>query len=105
MRKTGGLADTVFDIDTSNQPLHERNGYTFGVADNQGVNWALDRALSCYINDRDRWHTLILNGIQRDLTWKHSVKNYLNTYELILRTPFLELPYSENNSQIGNKGC
>lgn len=31
VRKTGGLADTIFDIDNSNKPVNERNGYTFDV--------------------------------------------------------------------------
>src|SRR5216684_8965149 len=37
VRSVGGLADTVFDKDNSNRPLHERNGYVFDHANNQGL--------------------------------------------------------------------
>lgn len=80
-RKTGGLADTVFDIDTSDQPLEKRNGFTFDFADNEGVNWALDRAFSYYKQDKNKWHTLIQNGLSHNFTWKKSVHEYLNLYQ------------------------
>ena len=29
VRKTGGLADTVFDVDQKHIPVEKRNGFTF----------------------------------------------------------------------------
>jgi starch synthase len=78
-RMTGGLADTVFDIDTSKEPLDKRNGFTFEFPDAEGVNWALDRALACY-KDQKRWQKLIQNGMNQDFSWAHSAKEYLEMY-------------------------
>ncbi len=82
-RLTGGLADTVFDIDTSEKPYPERNGFTFEYPDEQGVYWALDRALACFINDPNRWHELMRNGMQYNFTWKKPALEYANLYQNI----------------------
>lgn len=80
-RKTGGLADTISDIDTSERPFKERNGFTFDFADPSGVAWALDRAIECYKNDQKKWHALLMNGMALDFSWKHSIKKYIEIYE------------------------
>jgi starch synthase len=79
-RKTGGLADTVFDSDTSDHPLSKRNGFTFDFPDTAGVDWALNRAFHTYHNDADHWKTLIKNGVSLDFSWKESVHRYLKVY-------------------------
>ena len=40
-RRTGGLADTVFDVETSGLPKEKTNGFTFDYPDKGGINWAL----------------------------------------------------------------
>jgi starch synthase len=82
--KTGGLADTVFDVDTATQPLQDRNGFTFDFADAPGVDWGLDRAIACFQNDPKKWRCLLLNGMHQDYSWKRAAKNYVNIYEMIL---------------------
>lgn len=80
-RRTGGLNDTVFDVDTSAKEPHERNGFTFDFADEQGVDWALDRALACYKEDQKKWRALLLNGMHQDFSWKKAAKEYVKIYE------------------------
>jgi starch synthase len=80
-RMTGGLADTVFDIDTSNRPMQERNGFTFDFPDTQGVDWALLRALDCYKKDPQKWQTIMLSGMREDFSWKHAAPEYLSLYQ------------------------
>lgn len=80
VRKTGGLADTVFDIDTATVPVTQRNGFTFDFPDTAGINWALDRALECFAHDKKKWHSLIENGSKLDFSWKQSVQDYLKVY-------------------------
>ncbi|MDQ5956782.1 MAG: glycogen synthase [Candidatus Rhabdochlamydia sp.] len=82
-RMTGGLVDTVFDIDTSNKPFEKRNGFTFAFADQQGVNWALERAITCYKNHK-KWQQIIKAGLNYDSSWKKSTKQYLCIYEELL---------------------
>ncbi len=81
VRLTGGLADTVFDVDTSTKPLGERNGFTFEFPDTGGVNWALDRALTCYKEHPKKWHSIILNGMRIDHSWKQPAKLYAALYK------------------------
>jgi starch synthase len=80
-RMTGGLKDTIFDIDTSTAPLEERNGFTFDFPDIQGVNWALDRAIDCFRTDREKWERIMMQGMRQDYSWKHSLPHYLAIYE------------------------
>ncbi len=85
-RLTGGLADTVFDIDTSSRPLDLRNGFTFDFPDRKGVDWALSRALDCYKHQPQKWQSLILNGMRQDFSWRHSVSEYLSLYQNLGKT-------------------
>lgn len=82
-RMTGGLIDTVFDIDTSHKPLKERNGFTFEFSDPQGMNWALERAIICHKNHR-KWQQILRAGLNSDFSWEKSVKQYLLMYEELL---------------------
>lgn len=84
-RMTGGLVDTVFDIDTSNKPAHIRNGYTFDFPDAAGVNWALDRAITCWKTDIRKWHNLMQNGMAIDFSWRHAAPEYLAAYQKIAK--------------------
>jgi starch synthase len=79
----GGLADTVFDKDFSNRPLHERNGYVFHHADNAGLESALDRALACYYSFPEHLRQLMLHAMRCDYSWKGSAQDYLNIYDSI----------------------
>lgn len=80
-RITGGLADTVFDADTSSRPPQERNGFTFDFPDTKGVEWALARALDCYKKDQKKWQMLMQNGMRQDFSWKHTAPEYLALYQ------------------------
>lgn len=84
VRRTGGLADTVFDIDTSDRPENERNGFTFDYFDAGGIDWALDRALNCWANDRPKWEKIMQNGMRKDFSWAKSADTYLALYQALL---------------------
>lgn len=83
VRSVGGLADTVFDKDYSNRPLHERNGYVFSHADNAGLESALHRAIGCYYEFPDHWRQLMLNGMKSDYSWNDPGQHYVNIYDFI----------------------
>ncbi len=84
-RRTGGLADTVFDIDTAQVPENRRNGFTFDYPDFKGVDWVLDRAFNIYQNDSQKWQTLMQNGMQIDFSWQKPAEQYLQIYSADLR--------------------
>ena len=83
VRNVGGLADTVFDKDFSDKPLHERNGFVYNDATNVGVEWALNRAIALWYGYPDHFRSLAINGMKSDYSWNHPGQNYLNIYELI----------------------
>ncbi len=80
VRKTGGLADTVFDIDLSDKPLHLRTGFSFDFPDPTGIHWVIDRVFDCYQNDPKKWQTIMQNGFNVDLSWSRSEKDYERIY-------------------------
>jgi starch synthase len=83
VRFTGGLADTVFDVDTSKKPEKERNGFVFDFPDASGVDWALDRALKYYKTAAAKWAQIVEQGMQCDSTWNRSADAYLEIYHTL----------------------
>lgn len=82
-RSVGGLADTIFDKDHSNRPLHERNGYLFDNYDQDGLESALGRALACYYNHPEDFRELMKNAMNSDYSWNIPGRDYLNIYDYI----------------------
>lgn len=80
VRRTGGLADTISDIDYSDKPLKQRNGYTFDHPDATGIDSAMDRAIHCWFEEPEKWRRLMLNGMRIDFSWNHSSNRYLEIY-------------------------
>jgi starch synthase len=82
VRFTGGLADTVFDVETSKKPENERNGFVFDFPDTSGMDWVLDRSLKSYKNS-DKWAKIVEQGMQCDYSWSRSADEYLEIYSKI----------------------
>lgn len=89
VRETGGLADTVFDIDHSDKPLEARNGFSFKDANPQGLDSALNRAFHYWGEKPDIWNQLTTSGMKLDNSWKKSCKEYLKLYKAERRSPCL----------------
>ncbi|MBK1642440.1 starch synthase [Chromatium okenii] len=83
VRAIGGLADTVFDKDFSDRPLHVRNGYVFQDYDNPGLESALGRAIACYHHHPDHFRELMKNAMRSDYSWNVPGQDYLNIYDYI----------------------
>lgn len=81
VRKTGGLADTIFDVDYSGKPFEETNGYTFDFPDNIGLESALTRAIDCWFHDPDKWRKLMIHGMEIDFSWNLPSNEYLKIYQ------------------------
>jgi starch synthase len=83
VRSVGGLADTVFDKDHADRPLHERNGYVFEHYDHPGLESALGRAIACYYQFPNDFRELMKNAMRSDYSWNHPGEDYLNIYDFI----------------------
>ena len=85
VRNTGGLADTIFDVDYSKKTPQETNGFTFNDPDKQGVDSALDRAIKLWLNNPKKWEDLMQNAMNMDYSWDSSAKSYLSLYKESLK--------------------
>ncbi|KAA0052562.1 hypothetical protein IC582_017765 [Cucumis melo] len=80
VRKTGGLNDSVFDVDDETTPTELQNGYTFLTPDEQGLNNALERAFSHYLNNPSSWQQLVQKVMDVDFSWETSAAQYEELY-------------------------
>ncbi|KAF7840433.1 putative starch synthase 4, chloroplastic/amyloplastic isoform X1 [Senna tora] len=80
VRKTGGLNDSVFDVDDDTIPSQFRNGFTFLNADEQGLNGALERAFDLYQNNPQSWQQLVQKDMKIDFSWDSSAAQYEELY-------------------------
>ncbi|KAM5587748.1 putative starch synthase 4, chloroplastic/amyloplastic [Rosa sericea] len=79
-RKTGGLNDSVFDVDDDTVPLQFRNGYSFLSPDEQGLNGALERAFNHYLSKPESWRQLVQKDMNIDFSWDTSASQYEELY-------------------------
>jgi len=83
---TGGLADTITDVDQSDPPGSVSNGFSFDRYDVQHLEYALDRACQMYQEAPDQWDVLVRQGMSQDWSWTRSARLYLALYaEMIVR--------------------
>ncbi|KAL5540135.1 hypothetical protein UlMin_042359 [Ulmus minor] len=82
VRKTGGLADTVFDMD--DQPNHDMvNGFVFEGIDEASLDRALDRAFAYYIDKPDEWNSIVKKVMEIDSSWNNTAGKYIKIYDSI----------------------
>lgn len=75
-KKTGGLADTIEDGIT---------GFLFDEYSVESFTGKIKEAIECYY-DKEKWHELKKNAMNKDFSWDRSAKKYMEIYkELILR--------------------
>ncbi len=74
VRSTGGLADTVSDMQT---------GFSFGDADVASFLGALERALVVWRNPSE-WRAMIKRGMALDFSWTQPAKQYSDVFASLL---------------------
>lgn len=82
VRKTGGLADTVFDMDDQSH-AEMANGFVFEGIDEGSLNWALDRAFSHYQEKPDEWNHIVQKIMEIDNSWNNTAGKYIDVYSSI----------------------
>ena len=89
VRRTGGLADTVFDIDDDGERAAAQgmqvNGFSFDGADSAGMDYALNRALSGWYNDREAWMEVVRRNMNTDWSWAGPAADYIELYYRALK--------------------
>lgn len=77
VRKTGGLADTVQDVDAD---AGEGNGFVFEGAGDHDMAVCMDRALRRYHQGGEGWKDLVRRNMKRDVSWGKSAAAYAKLY-------------------------
>ncbi|XP_044496171.1 starch synthase 3, chloroplastic/amyloplastic-like [Mangifera indica] len=84
VRKTGGLYDSVFDVDHDKERAAaqglEPNGFNFDGADTAGVDYALNRAISAWYDGRDWFNSLRKKVMEQDWSWNRPALDYVELY-------------------------
>jgi len=87
VRRTGGLADSVFDpTDSDKTP----NGFVFEEYTPEALWTAMTRAITAY-QDRVLWKKLMRRGMSCDYSWQNSVQKYLELYRKALARKGVEV--------------
>lgn len=81
VRKTGGLADTVKDVD---EYPSEANGISFEEYEPEELLQAIKRAIELISNSELRMN-IIKKGMSEDFSWTHSAQEYLKIYQKYLK--------------------
>lgn len=95
VRHTGGLRDTVFDVDNDKNraawdlhgssdwkrdSLDDTNGFAFDGTDPGALDYALNRALDSYWNDRPWFRSLQARVMKQDWSWARPSLDYVDLY-------------------------
>ncbi len=80
VRKTGGLADSVQQYDSS---TGSGTGVVFRDFDAGGLRWAIHFALDLYQNKKD-WRQVVANGMAKDYSWDRQGQQYEQLFHKLL---------------------
>jgi starch synthase len=83
VHSTGGLADTVTDLDAEPD---KGNGISFVRYTPEALLDALQRALRLY-TEKERWPELVARAMAYDSRWSASARAYSELYERVLKLP------------------
>ena len=90
VRRTGGLVDSVHDTDISTikgaaaLKKGTSTGFMFDLATEEALLACTRRAMALY-HDKKAWHQLQQNGMQQDLSWGRSAKQYMAVYRQLVK--------------------
>lgn len=89
VRRTGGLADTVFDLDDDCERAAAAgqipNGFSFEGTDSNSLDYALNRALTFWYDKKEEWEDLTQRIMRQDWSWDSPALDYADAYYLTLK--------------------
>jgi starch synthase len=80
VRRVGGLAESVVDIDDAARAERPATGFAFDQPTGDAMDEAMDRCLHTYRASTEAWHQLQANGMAGDFGWERSARRYLDVY-------------------------
>lgn len=80
IHETGGLADTVINLDESTLSNQSANGFSFSGYHTRAMEEALTRAIQMYTLP-NTWGQLVENGMNHNWSWAVSAAEYMKLYQ------------------------
>jgi starch synthase len=85
--RTGGLADTVTNLDPASVLSGTASGFVTERTDADALLDAVSHAIEYYRRPGQWWEKLALHGMQRDFSWDSSASHYLDIYGKAMDAP------------------
>lgn len=82
VRKTGGLAETVIDIEKDKE---NGNGFSFKEFCAEDMMRTIKRSIEFYNENKKEWNGLVKKVMGLDFSWDRSAKKYLELYEKVIQ--------------------
>ena len=82
VRETGGLAETVIDIEKDKE---KGNGFSYKEFCPEDLIKTIKRGIKFYNQDKEAWNRLVKNAMKVDFSWDRSAKKYLELYEKVMK--------------------
>ncbi len=98
VRATGGLADTVLDLDAD---PGKGSGFIFKEYTSQALYGAVKRAAAKYASDKKGWSLTVKKVMEYDYSWSISAKKYVALYKKAienLRTKMYRSRFADNGA-------
>ena len=77
VRETGGLRDTVWPY---NMFDNTGNGFTFDRYESGLLYDTINRAKTCYFENRASWDDMVIRDMNKDVSWETSARQYKDMY-------------------------
>lgn len=84
VRRVGGLADTVVDLNNETREADTATGFVFGPPTSSALTQAFMHAVSTY-RDHAAWRRLIARGMAQNFSWGAAARQYMALYEEVMR--------------------
>jgi starch synthase len=81
-RSTGGLVDTITNVDEATLAAGTATGFTFFDYSPLALGHALERACNTFAQP-ERWQRIVQQGMAQDWSWNASARQYADTYRAI----------------------
>jgi len=79
VQATGGLADTVVDVNEATLADKTANGFVMTGCSADALRQAMQRAAEAW-RDKRLWQRIQQNGMRRDFSWRHAAAEYSQLY-------------------------
>ncbi len=87
VNRTGGLADTVTDLNPASMLAETATGFVFDEPDAAALLEAVYRAIEFYQRPGMWWEKLATSGMKQDFSWDSSAAHYLDIYRMAINQP------------------